>query len=147
MQKITFEDLPSTNSPINATNLNQLQTNVESAIPTKTTLWTNSNPTSSFGSQSITLSNNNYDELEIYYKEVASGSYLFSQKIEKGYGTRLFMCFAPSDVKGAIYTRTMTINSETRYTFEDANYFYSSTQQQGTNNNLIVPIKIVGIKY
>lgn len=33
MQKIPFEDLPSTNSPISAANLNQLQTNVEQAIP------------------------------------------------------------------------------------------------------------------
>lgn len=29
MQKINFENYPSTNSPINATNLNQIQTNVE----------------------------------------------------------------------------------------------------------------------
>lgn len=32
MEKINFENLPSTNTPINATNLNQLQTNVENAI-------------------------------------------------------------------------------------------------------------------
>ena len=29
MEKIIFENLPSTNTPINASNLNQLQTNVE----------------------------------------------------------------------------------------------------------------------
>ena len=33
MQKIPFEDLPSTNSPISAANLNLLQSNVENAIP------------------------------------------------------------------------------------------------------------------
>lgn len=32
MEKIVFENLPSTNTPINANNLNQLQTNVENAI-------------------------------------------------------------------------------------------------------------------
>lgn len=32
MQKITFEDLPSTNTPLNANNLNTLQDNVEDAI-------------------------------------------------------------------------------------------------------------------
>ena len=32
MQKITFEDLPSTNTPINANNLNAMQTNAEAAI-------------------------------------------------------------------------------------------------------------------
>lgn len=32
MQKINFQNLPSTSTPINATNLNALQTNVENAI-------------------------------------------------------------------------------------------------------------------
>lgn len=32
MQKINFQNLPSTTTPINATNLNQLQTNIENAI-------------------------------------------------------------------------------------------------------------------
>ena len=32
MEKITFEDLPSTNTPINSTNLNAIQTNAENAI-------------------------------------------------------------------------------------------------------------------
>lgn len=32
MKKIKFEDLPSQNSPINATNLNQMQDNIENAI-------------------------------------------------------------------------------------------------------------------
>lgn len=32
MQKITFQNLPNTTTPLNATNLNQLQTNVENAI-------------------------------------------------------------------------------------------------------------------
>lgn len=37
MQKITFEDLPSTNTPINANNLNQVQDNVETALDKKLT--------------------------------------------------------------------------------------------------------------
>lgn len=37
MQKINFENKPSTNSPINATNLNALQDNVEDAIDEVTT--------------------------------------------------------------------------------------------------------------
>ena len=34
MDKITFEDLPSTNTPINSNNLNKMQTNIETAIST-----------------------------------------------------------------------------------------------------------------
>lgn len=41
MQKINFQNLPSTTTPVNATNLNALQTNVENAIPTKTSDLTN----------------------------------------------------------------------------------------------------------
>jgi len=37
MDKITFEDLPSENSPINAENMNKLQDNVENAINTCST--------------------------------------------------------------------------------------------------------------
>lgn len=41
MQKINFQNLPNTTTPVNATNLNQLQTNVENAIPTKVSDLTN----------------------------------------------------------------------------------------------------------
>ena len=34
MQKINFQDLPNTTTPVNAANLNLLQTNVEAALPT-----------------------------------------------------------------------------------------------------------------
>ena len=146
MQKITFEDLPSTNTPINATNLNQLQTNVENGMPKKTLLWTNENPTSTFSGQ-ITLSSDNYDELIWYFKETATGSILFSSTILKGYGTRLSVSFAPSDVKGVIYSRTITRTSDTLFNADSCNYFYASTSENGTNNNLCVPIYVYGIKY
>lgn len=35
MEKINFNDLPNTNTPINSSNLNQLQTNIENAIEEK----------------------------------------------------------------------------------------------------------------
>ena len=38
MQKINFQDLPSTTTPINASNLNQIQTNTENAINSINTL-------------------------------------------------------------------------------------------------------------
>lgn len=55
MEKINFENLPSTNTPINANNLNQLQNNVEEAIdlvhPIGAVLITNANtnPSSKLG--------------------------------------------------------------------------------------------------
>ena len=40
MEKINFENLPSTNTPINANNLNQLQTNVENEFTKKASVMT-----------------------------------------------------------------------------------------------------------
>ena len=41
MQKITFQDLPSTSTPINATNLNAIQNNTETAINSVSTNLSN----------------------------------------------------------------------------------------------------------
>lgn len=57
MNKINFENLPSTNTPINAENLNQLQTNVENAL---TENVTNENNTSTSKSYSCKYINDNY---------------------------------------------------------------------------------------
>ena len=40
MDKINFENLPSTNTPVNASDLNQMQSNIENAINTKANLAT-----------------------------------------------------------------------------------------------------------
>lgn len=45
MQKITFENLPSTNTPLNASNLNTLQDNVETAINSVVESGSNTNGT------------------------------------------------------------------------------------------------------
>lgn len=37
MDKINFQNLPNTTTPVNATNLNQLQTNVENTLNTYST--------------------------------------------------------------------------------------------------------------
>ena len=54
MNKITFEDLPSTNTPINAENLNLMQDNIESAINENTNAINNVD----------TKANKNADELD-----------------------------------------------------------------------------------
>jgi len=43
MEKINFENLPSTNTPINGSNLNQLQDNIEAALLNIYTINTNIN--------------------------------------------------------------------------------------------------------
>ena len=77
MEKINFESLPSTKTPITATNLNQLQTNVENAI-NGVVLY--ENPSGTMGT--ITLSDNtsNYRYIEIYGKVGDGGA--FSTKVQ-----------------------------------------------------------------
>lgn len=66
MQKINFQDYPNTTTPINATNLNQLQTNVENSINNLgTVLYSNSNGTT--GNVTLNDSTSNYSYLEVYY--------------------------------------------------------------------------------
>lgn len=60
MQKINFQNLPNTTTPVNATNLNQLQTNVESEINGRDyrqsfTISANSSKTLSFTGAIFTL--------------------------------------------------------------------------------------------
>ena len=56
MNKINFENLPSTNTPLNAENLNQMQTNIENAINGGTALWTGASLM--MEDQSVNLSQN-----------------------------------------------------------------------------------------
>ena len=113
----------------------------------RTLLWQNEYPTSAFLSQNINLSSSDYDELIWYFKETGTSGNIFSSTILKGYGTRLSFSFAPSDVKGAIYSRTITRNSDTSFSADSAYYYYHSGSQNGVNNNLCVPICVYGIKY
>ena len=77
MQKITFENKPSINSPINATNLNLLQENIENAINTYIPITLYENESGSTGN--ITLSDNvsNYRFIEIIYG--CDGYYFYSK--------------------------------------------------------------------
>lgn len=57
MEKINFENLPSTNTPINAENLNQLQTNVEDAINDNTDMLIGNKPAGNMIVDSISSKN------------------------------------------------------------------------------------------
>lgn len=81
MEKITFENLPSTNTPLNATNLNLLQTNVENAI-NGYVLY--NNDTGSVGTITLSDSAANYDYIEIFYSK--NRAYNSSTKIYKPNG-------------------------------------------------------------
>ena len=153
MEKINFENKPSTNTPINATNLNQLQTNVENAITENTNaingvstnlggtiLWTNSNPTSNFGNQTITLNSDDYDLYEIIYQQSTSNNRtLNSGKIKPLTGTILHYSTSLN------YYRATSQTDKKSMSFDEGNSCYSYAQATA-NNQIIIPLYVIGYK-
>ena len=154
MALITFENLPSTNTPINAENLNNNFNELDSgisALDTKidtynqVTLWTNPSPTSSFAGQQITLNDSleNYNYIEVLYKRSANSTqYGVSGRIPKGYDFQVNMS------SNYFYWRTVAINSNTKITFGDCRYFTSyGLNPDSTQNSTMIPYKVFGYKH
>lgn len=105
MQKITFEDLPSTNTPLNANNLNTLQDNVEDAIDG---LISNNYGTSNSNGYTQNYINNNVGVVE-------SGSNANGNYIKFADGTMICYAILPfnlaitSQYEGIYYANTGSI--------------------------------------
>lgn len=167
MQKINFQDLPSTTTPINASNLNQIQDNMEGAFKNSystsqndgyscdyindlkpTVLWTNPTPlASTFAAQNIVLSETiaNYTYYEIIFIAYANASlsldtFLSTGKLI-GERTRLFY------VDHYVRRRLVSGVSGTNMTFGDGGTCGTyGTDTWGTNNALCVPYQVIGYK-
>lgn len=172
LEKIQFKNkntsdpnFPEDYYPINASSLNQLQSNVdeygqkiqddlrlvEKSISNITgkLLWTNYSPTSSFGGQTIVLNDDDYDCYEILFlisnATGADSSRMGSSgKILKGYAPRLFISFSGSG--GAnVRSRNTSFDSNTAITFEDAYSAVGTTGRQ-VDNTMIIPLYVIGYK-
>lgn len=84
MEKINFEDLPSTKTPIDSTNLNLLQTNVENAINGVVESGTNSNGNyikyadgTMICFQPKVFSVSDYEQWGVFYRKVLSNPFTF----------------------------------------------------------------------
>ena len=97
-------------------------------------LWTNSSPTSSFASQTITLTESlsNYDCYEIMFRQRTTTSRMFNTgKVPVGYGT-ILSTYANN------YRATGTTVSGTTITFESAS-------ASGTaDNSYAIPVYVIG---
>lgn len=78
MKRIEFKNYPSTDSPIDADNLNLLQDNVEDAIDLvdikvdklkSIILWENANLSNNFEAQTISLDLTNFNKIELIFSE------------------------------------------------------------------------------
>ena len=128
---------------VSASNLNEIKgvVNNNSVILQNTLgkkLWENQNPTASFPSQTITLSESlaNYSCYEIIFKQSNTNErYLSTGKIPVGHGTILSYVTSTNS-----YRATGTTVSGNTIAFENA--YVGST----SNNVIAIPIYVIGYK-
>ena len=100
-------------------------------------LWTNSNPTSEFASQNITLNSSDYDMLLVLFKRARDGDDLVSEITIKGYGMRVVT------VAGDGGTRRRVLSYVNTNTYNVGNGLDSN----GTSiNGALVPLYVIGYK-
>lgn len=167
MEKINFENYPSTNSPINATNLNLLQDNVEddigilnnlnttdksnsvnainevNNIAKGSLLWKNQNSSNNFDGQTISLDLSSYDIIEISFNEGLNCRFRVGIT-----GYAYILQDANGNFTGApyVYLRRVAITTSG---LEVGDCRGQNTSQSGswtTNNSRLKPYYIIGFK-
>ena len=142
----TFEWTEET--PVTANNLNEMQTILGRNFQLKgKLLWTNPSPLSSFEPDSITLSSDDYDVLEIYYYDWTTSKRMKSVKALKGENILIDTSFY-SGTDYYVASREMTYNSNTSYSVGNCVSLYGTTKTAIVNpiNFVCVPVKILGYK-
>lgn len=147
MQKITFEDLPSTNTPINASNLNQVQTNVENAI-SGTILYNNAN--GSNGTIQLSDSVSNYTYLEIYAKpNVANYVPIVTKALITGTTNYIYISFATVDSSAVIYQKARVVEatgtSISTYGARYGQFYYNGASSFSASNDVYIT-RVIGYK-
>lgn len=109
----------------------------------KKLLWVNSDPTSSFAAQTITLgtSMEDFDMYEIFYT-CGTSSRIASVKGIKGYGTEL----TTSDNSCVLYNREVNYTSDTQFAFTTAKLLLASGSSASQDNSRLIPVYVIGYK-
>jgi hypothetical protein len=102
-------------------------------------LWENSAPSASFNAQNITLASDDYDYLLWRFRYDYSGSFIIPPVIVKK-GENVFCSYVAGTSTLVSRTRSASYQSDTVYSIDNA------TQGTGTNNNVVIPIDVYGIK-
>ena len=114
----------------------------------KSLLWQNASPSSSFAEQAILLDLSKYEEVEVEFRHNNTSTQYFKERIQKGKMCRL-LSFANTANEGAymrFLARDATVN-ETSVAFTGATYKQvNSTAAEAASNVSNIPIAIYGIK-
>lgn len=108
-------------------------------------LWSNPNPASSFGAQTVTLADplSNYDLIRVAVilststQTLDEHEFLIENLLTDGYTAAIRICGATTNRTGA---RTFTVPSASTVTFASAAY------NGETNNAYAIPVAIYGVK-
>lgn len=140
MQKINFQDLPNTDTPYNANTFNTMQNNIEEAIVNGggTLFYTNSTPNASFNFRTIGKDTSKYNVFEIYLRDGLI--YRFYKT-----GKETYMTYANLD-NNRVYTRKITIDLDFGMSFGSCNYYDLTNSTKDIDDNVLVPLYIVGYK-
>ena len=137
-------------TPVTANNLNEMQAILGGNFQLKgKLLWTNPNPNEQFSTQSITLSSDDYDVLEIYYYDwVDTTSYkdLLCQKTIKGHSTKLQVQLSHNSNGYAGNRRIRYIDNTTLQVDDCYRIIDNSAFSNAKANYWNVPVYIVGYK-
>ena len=133
---------------INGNNLDPKNFNYENRIKNLegTVLWTNANPISDFVAQNISVDLTNYDKYEIIYYSSKGDMLALSTGIlpKIGNGTKLAMFYNAMD--NHFYTTREVDFISSGLGFYDAIFESFTGGGQGTSNNRLIPLYIIGYK-
>ena len=123
---------------------NVIKQYVDNSIISRKLLWTNPNPSaSSFSTQTITLSSDDYDCYEIIYQFSQMNVVLSNTgKIPKGNNVNIFSVFNNSTNTHLHSNRLIRYENDTTLYAENC---YSSTENDTTNSRCI-PLYVIGYK-
>lgn len=145
---------------LSASNLAQMEDNTENFVnevkeeilntSRLIKLWENSDVSSSFSSQTITLSSDDYDYLIWIFDYYRSGNMVVSFISIKGQG--LYPNYAGDyGVSGTYYVssylRTVTYNSDTSFEIGTCYCRYGNNTGRYTENGRLIPVAIYGGKF
>lgn len=121
--------------------INEIESKEEGVVGT--ILWTNPTPNSSFSTQDISLSSNDYDVLEIFFKDEPSA------RIIKGYSTTISHSDGYAGSTLRVKYRSVTRNSDTSFNISDCTSYTQSgaTTNWSYENADMIPLYVVGHKY
>ena len=127
MNKINFTNLPDTSTPLNATNMNLLQTNVEDAITDSVATQLFYDSTASYVSATLNDNITNYDIITVIGQ--STDGHQCSTTIYKPYnGAKISLC-APQN------SGTDSYNKYAVYEFTSTTVIQSNKNFQIANNN------------